>query len=216
MNSRSPARPSSWDEVEANHARIEERNAIHRRFGYEPEASVQYVLERALPLRGRVLDVGTGKGRFVIALARKVANVTTLDISPSEQRYARLEAVYAGVAHRIRFLIGDAGHLPWTAARFDAVLSWNVFHHLDDPERVFDEMLPVLKPGGKLVLADFSPSGFRAMDAIHRAEGRRHPHPASRFTHFHARLRRAGFQVRRASGQNQEVLVGLLGSHLHI
>ncbi|HOY60636.1 MAG TPA: hypothetical protein PK640_21150, partial [Verrucomicrobiota bacterium] len=66
------------------------------------------------------------------------------------------------------------------------------------------------------VLADFSPSGFRAMDAIHRAEGRRHPHPASRFTHFHARLRRAGFQVRRASGQNQEVLVGLLGSHLHI
>jgi hypothetical protein len=57
----------SAEEIRANHAELVKRNAYHRRFGYDPEASVAFVLGKALPLRGRVLDVGTGKGRFVWA-----------------------------------------------------------------------------------------------------------------------------------------------------
>ena len=68
-------------------------------------------------------------------------------------------------------------------------------------------MLRVLKPGGKLVLADFSPSGFRLMDEIHAAEGRRHPHPPSRFAHWRARLKNAGLAVRRAAACHEQVLV---------
>jgi len=164
------------------------------------------VLEKALPLHGRVLDIGTGKGRFVLALARHLAHVTTVDIDAGEQEQARLEAAYAGLASRIRFLIQDARHLPWPAARFDAVVSWNVVHHLADPERVFRELLRVLKPDGKLVLADFSPSGFRLMDAIHAAEGRRHPHPPNRFAHWRARLQNRGFHVTRFVDQHEEDL----------
>jgi ubiquinone/menaquinone biosynthesis C-methylase UbiE len=132
-----------------------------------------------------------------------------VDISAEEQRQARLEAICAGVADRIRFVIQDARFLPWPAAHFDAVVSWNVFHHLDDPERVFGEMLRVLKRGGKLVLADFLPSGFRLMDAIHHAQGKRHPHPPSRFAHWQARLLALGFRVRRLCRENQEILVSL-------
>jgi 2-polyprenyl-3-methyl-5-hydroxy-6-metoxy-1,4-benzoquinol methylase len=157
----------SSEEIQANHARLLERNTTHRRFGYDPEASVRFVIGKALPLRGRVLDIGTGKGRFVVALARHVANLTTVDISAEEQQCARLEAAHAGVADRITFVLADARNLPWPAGSFDAVTSWNVFHHLEDPGRVFAEMLRVLKPTGKLILADFSMSGFRIMDAIH-------------------------------------------------
>lgn len=199
--------PLRQSEMAANHAALEARAAVHRRFGFDAAASVRFVLELALPLRGQVLDVGTGKGRFVIPLARHAAGVATVDIDPAEQRCARLEAAYAGVADRIRFLIHDARSLPWPAASFDAVLSWNVFHHLDDPARVLGEMMRVLRPGGKLVLADFSASGFRLMDELHAAEGRRHPHPPSRFAHWRARLRGAGFSVRGYSGCHQEVLV---------
>jgi ubiquinone/menaquinone biosynthesis C-methylase UbiE len=197
----------SSEEIEANHVRLLERNAVHRRFGYDPEASVCFVIGKALPLRGRVLDIGTGKGWFVVALARHVASLTTLDISAEEQQYARLEAAHAGVADRITFVTADARRLPWPAGSFDAVTSWNVFHHLDDPVQVFGEMLRVLKPTSKLVLADFSMSGFRIMDAIHEDEGRRHPHPPSRFAYWQARLHVAGFCAHRYQGYHQEVLV---------
>jgi 2-polyprenyl-3-methyl-5-hydroxy-6-metoxy-1,4-benzoquinol methylase len=194
-------------EIEANHARLVERNAVHRRSGYDPEASVQFVLARALPLKGHVLDIGTGKGRFVVPLARQTTKVTTVDISEEEQRCAWLEALRAGVADKIEFVCGDARRLPWRADTFDGVTSWNVFHHLDDPERVFAEMVRVLKPGGRLILADFDSSGFRVMDEIHAAEGRRHPHPPSRFPHWRARLQQNRFAVRRWEGHHQEVLV---------
>ncbi len=197
----------SQQEAAANHQRLEVRNAVHRRFGFDPDASVRFVLEKALPLRGQVLDGGTGKGRFVIPLARHVAMVTTVDVSVEEQKAARWEAEYAGVAKRIEFVLADARALPWRAGSFDAVTSWNVFHHLADPERVFSEMLRVLKPGGKLVLADFSSGGFRVMDDLHHAEGRRHPHPPSRFAHWRACLQERAFAVRRLVGHHQEVLV---------
>jgi len=198
---------SGWRKAVANHERLEERNSVHRRFGFDPEASVRFVLRKGMPFRGRVLDIGTGKGRFVVPLARLVERVTTVDICAEEQECARLEAIHAGVADRIEFVLADAGSLPWQAHSFDTVTSWNVFHHLDDPEQVFGEMLRVLRPDGKLVVADFSPSGFRIMDAIHAAEGKRHPHPPSRFRHWHGRLRHEGFEIQRCLGQHQEVLI---------
>lgn len=199
--------PSQRREIEDNHTQLAQRNAVHRRFGFDPDASVRFVLEKALPLRGHVLDIGTGKGRFVIPLARYVTRVTTVDVSAKEQRQARLEAVYAGVAGRIHFVLQDARFLPWPTGSFDAVVSWNVFHHLDNPERVFAEMVRMLKADGKLVLADFSPSGFRLMDEIHAEEGRRHPHPPSRFAHWQRRLQRAGFGVRCLASCHEQVLL---------
>jgi ubiquinone/menaquinone biosynthesis C-methylase UbiE len=197
----------SGAEIRANHAEQAKRNAFFRRFGYDQDEAVKFVLSKALPLSGTVLDIGTGKGRFVVALASHVARVTTVDISAAEQRFARLEAAYAGVTDRIRFLARDAANLPWRTARFDAVVSMKAIHHLEDPDAVLAEMLRVLRPGGKLVLADFSVGGFRVMDVIHHAEGRTHPHPPSRFLRWKARLRSQGFRVKHFHDRHHEVLV---------
>jgi len=198
------------EEARLNHARRVERDALLRRFGYDPSAAVDYVLARAGALREPVLDIGTGKGRFLVALARRGLKVTTVDISAEEQRFARLEAAHVGVAARIRFIVGDAAKLPWRSARFGAVVSMNAFHHLDEPDCVLAEMRRVLRPGGTLVLADLATSGFRIMDRIHRSEGRApHPHPPSRFARWRTRLRRAGFRVKSDRGCHQRVLVAV-------
>ena len=202
-------------EAAANHQKLAQRSALLRRFGFDPAASVRFVLAKTLPVHGNVLDIGTGKGRLASPLARELARVTTVDINAEEQHCARLEAVYADVADRIEFVLADAGALPWRAASFAAVTSWNVFHHLTDPERVFSELLRVLKPGGKLVWADFSLSGFRLMDEIHASEGRRHPHPPSRFAYWRAGLQSRGFAVRRFVDHHQEVLVANCAGRLH-
>jgi ubiquinone/menaquinone biosynthesis C-methylase UbiE len=205
-----PCPKGVWAEAVANHQRLVARDLTRRRFGFDLKAAVRLVLEKALPLPGRVLDVGTGRGRFVVALAgQKVPDITSVDVSAEEQHFARLESAYAKVENRIAFVVADAAELPWKKASFDGVVTMNAFHHFADPCRVFSEMLRVLKPGGKIVLADFSAAGFRMMDRIHAAEGKTHPHPPSQFVQWKTALSEAGFAVRRFVGQHQEILVAV-------
>jgi ubiquinone/menaquinone biosynthesis C-methylase UbiE len=90
-----------------------------RRFGYDSPAAIRFVLAQALPLSGSVLEIGTGKGRFLVKLAPHAATVTTVDVSAEEQHCARLSARYAGVEEKIRFVRRDAARLPWRAGTFD-------------------------------------------------------------------------------------------------
>jgi ubiquinone/menaquinone biosynthesis C-methylase UbiE len=194
-------------EVLANHRRLLERNAHFRRFGYDIGAGIKFILAQALPLDGSVLEIGTGKGRFLIELAKHVPAITTVDISPEEQQLARLNARYAGVEDRIQFVLQDATRLPWPDRTFDAVMTMNTLHHIPQFQPVLEEMLRVVKPGGKIVLADFSPRGFQLMDRAHRAEGKTHPHEIHHFPGLKRLLRERGLAARLRKGCNQEVLV---------
>jgi ubiquinone/menaquinone biosynthesis C-methylase UbiE len=68
-------------------------------------------------------------------------------------------------------------------------------------------MLRVLKPGGKLILCDFSPRGFQIFDRIHRFEGGTHPRLINGLADFARQLRRCGWKIKRTKGCNQELLV---------
>jgi ubiquinone/menaquinone biosynthesis C-methylase UbiE len=190
-----------------NQRAMKQREALFRRFGYDSEASLKFILTKALPLPGHVLEIGTGKGRFLAAMAKRADRITTLDVDTKQQRAAKLHVRQTRAGRRIRFVIHDAEHLPWPDASFDTVASVNTFHHLEHPMRVFKEMLRVLKPGGKLVLCDFSPRGFQIFDRIHRFEGGTHPRLKNGLAPFGRMLRRPGWKTRRFKGCNQEILV---------
>jgi ubiquinone/menaquinone biosynthesis C-methylase UbiE len=192
-----------------NHQTVSERQALFRRFGYDSAASLGFILAKALPLPGRVLEIGTGKGAFLAAMSKHAEHITTLDVDADQQRLAKRHIRQAGPRCSIRYVIHDAGHLPWPDASFDTVASVNTFHHLEQPMRVFREMLRVLKSGGKLLLCDFSPRGFQIFDRIHRAEGGTHPRLKNGLADFGRRLRRCGWKTRRFKGCNQEILVAI-------
>jgi ubiquinone/menaquinone biosynthesis C-methylase UbiE len=200
-------RPVHDPETLANRQQILKREARLRRFGYDSPAAIQFVLAQALPLGGAVLEIGTGKGRFLVELARHVAAVTTVDIAAEEQQYARLNARYGGVEEKIRFVLQDAARLPWRDCTFDAAVTMNAMHHIAHFEQVLEEMLLVVKPGGKVVLGDFSPRGFQIIARAHRAEGKTHPHEHYDFGELQRLLRERGLVTRLRKGCNQEVLV---------
>jgi SAM-dependent methyltransferase len=60
----------------------------------------------------------------------------------------------AGCELALRFERGDAAQLRWHADYFDACRADRVFQHLPDPQRALNEMLRVLKPGGRVLIVD--------------------------------------------------------------
>jgi ubiquinone/menaquinone biosynthesis C-methylase UbiE len=133
--------------------------------------------------------------------------VTTIDINPEEQRFARLNMAFAKPHGKARFMIADAAHLPWRGGIFDAVVSMNALHHIADVPDVVDEAIRVVKPAGKIVLADFSRKGFTVMEKIHRSEGRTHEHTRYCFQDLAMRFAAQGWKAVLRSCDCQDVLI---------
>ena len=190
-----------------NHSRLEERNDIFRRHGMDVKKNMEFVLAQALPLPGRILEIGTGKGRFLTALLSHVPHITTIDIDPDEQQCARLNVAHEKPAGRARFMIANATDLPWPDSAFDSVVSVNALHHMKQLSRVIDEAIRVAKPSGKIVLADFSARGLAIMEKIHLAENRIHESFPYRFKYLVELFAAHGWSAIPRSRDCQSVLV---------
>jgi SAM-dependent methyltransferase len=106
----------------------------------------------------RVLDVACGTGNSAIPLARRGAVVTGVDIATNLLVQARERAAAEGLT--ISFEEGDAEQLPYPDASFDAVVSMFGAMFAPRPELVVAECARVLKPGGMLAMANWTPTGF--------------------------------------------------------
>ena len=79
--------------------------------------------------------------------------VTGIDVTPRHDQRARAHRERLGLAH-VTFQVGDAEGLPFPDSTFDAVISNGVFNLSLDKEKALAEAHRVLKPGGRLMLAD--------------------------------------------------------------
>ena len=117
-------------------------------------AGVGYHLGLARLLPGeRVLDLGSGSGMDVFAAAAQVGpggSVTGVDITP--QQLAKAERLRRD--GHVSFQRAQIQELPFEDGSFDAVISNGVINLAADKRRVFAEAARVLRPGGRLALAD--------------------------------------------------------------
>ena len=106
----------------------------------------------------KVLDVGCGTGTLAIEVARSVGKAgLVVGIDPSTQQIAWASSKAARRNLPVQFQIGVIEQLPFPDQTFDVVLSSLMMHHLPAPlkRQGLAEISRVLKPGGRLVIADF-------------------------------------------------------------
>jgi len=123
------------------------------------ERSAEDFLERIGVAAGDdLLDVACGTGQIAIPAARTGAHATGLDLAEPWIDRARERAAEEGLD--IRFDVGDAERMPYDDARFDVVVSLIGVMFAPRPEVVTAELLRVCRPGGRIVLGNWTPEGF--------------------------------------------------------
>ena len=106
----------------------------------------------------RVLDVGAGSGNASIPAALAGADVIASDLTPDLLETGRQDAAAAGA--NLRWEEADAENLPYDDGRFDTVISCVGVMFAPHHQEAADELVRVLRPGGRLGLLSWTPAGF--------------------------------------------------------
>ena len=118
----------------------------------------EFIARLELGAGERVLDVACGTGNLAIPAARTGANVTGVDIAPNLIAQAKSRA--AAESLPITFDVGNAEQLPYDDASFDTAVTMFGAMFAARPERAAAELLRVTKSGGRIAMANWTPTGF--------------------------------------------------------
>jgi ArsR family transcriptional regulator len=133
-----------------------------------PEADIEAAMRKAAgegPF-GLMVDVGVGQGRMLEVFADRVTRAEGFDTS--RQMLAIARATLANLPEgKATVRYGDVYEPPVTPGSADLVTIHQLLHFLPDPGRAVIEAARLLKPGGRLVIADFAPHGLEFLREKH-------------------------------------------------
>lgn len=141
-------------------------------------------------LTGDVLELGSGSGAMAVELLDRYPTIrlTATDVDPAMRAAASRRLT--GYGDRVEVRDADATQLPFDDARFDAVVSFIMLHHVIDWETALAEIARVLRPGGVLVGYDLVESPMSKL--THRLD--RSPHRMASTDGLRARLAALPYQ----------------------
>jgi len=121
----------------------------------------------------RVLDLAAGTGTSSVAFARSGADVVACDFSlgmlqAGQTRQVKSDPLQANTRGRVSFAAGDALHLPFKDGAFDAVTISFGLRNVHGTRTALEEMRRVTRPGGRLVVCEFSEITIAPLDMLYR------------------------------------------------
>ncbi|HEX3616273.1 MAG TPA: metalloregulator ArsR/SmtB family transcription factor [Solirubrobacteraceae bacterium] len=136
---------------------------------YVGEAAVERALLDMLvgegPI-GRLLDIGTGSGRILELLAPHTEQSVGLDVDHDMLQLARAALGEAQLS-RAAVRHGDLHRPPFDAGSFDVAVMHHVLHLLDQPGAAITDAARLLRPGGRLLVADFATHELEDLRTVH-------------------------------------------------
>ena len=123
----------------------------------------------------RVLDVAAGNGNATLAAARRFADVASTDYVPTLLDKGAARAQAEGLRN-VQFQVADVEALPYGDASFDLVLSTFGVMFAPNHAKSAQEMLRVVRPGGRIGLANWTPDSF--IGRLFKTIGKHVPPPA--------------------------------------
>ena len=140
-------------------------------FGRIHRPVVEAVCSGRVPPR-RVVDIGCGTGRLLEALLPRLTAAELIGVDPAKGMITVARTRFAAEP-RVRLEVAAADHLPLADASVDVATTTMSFHHWDHQDAALKEVVRVLSPGGRLLLADVLGVGFfgRLLRTTRRGHG---------------------------------------------
>lgn len=135
--------------------------------GYRPRDNLQALraraersefarlLDAAIPSDARILEIGCGTGQMSLFLASAERMVIGADLTRASLKLGSAAAKRFGVTG-VQFVETDLHHPGLRAGAFDVIYTSGVLHHTADPRRSFENILPLLRPGGVIVVGVYN------------------------------------------------------------
>ena len=143
---------------------------VNRRSSFGLDASWRRRLIKKLPKTGSVLDVACGTGALTWAIWKRTSlSVTGLDLSPGMLREALKHCPAQPSKPLPEFIEGNAQALPFEDEHFEAISMAFGIRNVANRQAALQQMLRVLKPGGRLLILEFASPRNRLWRRLFRA-----------------------------------------------
>lgn len=188
---------------------IQARLRLFKERGYDIPKARNFILAKAGLSRGKILEVGTGKGHLAVVLAKKGFRFVSIDLDKNAQRIAKGIIKGLKLDKFVAFKIMNAERLRFPDSYFDSVISVNFIHHAVKPAQCIREMARVTKD--KLVIADLNKRGERIMEEVHSLDGHKHHVSKMSLAAVKILLEKSGMSVKTYYDRYQTILAARKG-----
>lgn len=194
-------------EIDENHRHFSERVGLYKNLGLDFTNSRKFIMEKSKPLRGNILEIGSGNGYTTLAFAKAGYKFISIDNDREALKRTALNLAYEKLLSNVEFYVMDGKSLSFDSGSFNNVIIVNLFHHIEKVEDVLLETDRVLQVEGKLIMADFNKKGMEIINSVHKKEGRKHEDSGVTKDYVYSYYKGLGYEIKDYKDRYHWVLI---------